>query len=404
MVASHGKLIALATSLSLHSHALSLHANASSDATFMLVAGATSSEEACLVEKGSGLGLESCSGAVAAADGRELWSFQSGGQLMNAASKKCAVPAAGGKTIGMSGCGDAGAWKMMPNGQVQVGGKCLSQQGAGAGTENVAAHAAVSATSSANSAAHAAAAAVDGDDATFWASQPGEAGPVVLTMALGEVRDLNLMKINWEFPAQSFAIAVSADGQQWTEVFSTTVNMAKTSRIPLNSIAGSSVRIEMKKAHPLDGSVAGKPVFGIKSLAILAPRSSVSLDDCAAASQSVDARDKYFAVSVSRFDAGASAALRAELPALVAAKASLSAALGAVAEAGTQVSSCPGTATLAAGGFAANTASAQGFRGSFGAAGIDALVDSMNGFDEVEVKALLASAKSTIVGVRGALR
>jgi len=269
--------------------------------------------------------------------------------------------------------------------------------------ENVAAHAAASATSSADAVSHAAAAAVDSDDATFWASQLGEAGPVIFTLDLGEVRDISLMKISWEFPAQSFAIAASLDGKQWSEVFSTTVNVGKASHIPLSSIAASSVRVEMKSPHPVDGALAGKPLFGIRSLAILASRSSLALDDCAAAATSADAGDKYFAVSVSHADSGASGALRAEVPALTAAEASLSAALSDVARAAAQLSSCPSAATLAAGALSVNSALSQTFSNGRGSDGLDALVDSINGFDDGAVKTLLASARSAIVGMRGAL-
>jgi len=393
MLASYGKILAIA-SLSLRCSAFTLHANATGDSTFMLVAGTTASDEVCLIQNAGGLSLDSCSSAIAAGDGRELWSFQSGGQLMNAITRKCASGAA----LTMSECGGASSWKMLPNGQVQVGGEqCLSQTGAGAGTENVAAHAAAFATSSANAVAHAAAAAVDGDEATFWASRPGEAGQVAFTVDLGEVRSISLMKIKWEFPAQSFALAVSLDGKQWTEVFSTTVNMVKTSRIPLSLIAASSVRIEMRKPHPLAGLLSGKPLFGIKSLAILAPRLAVSLDDCAAAALSKDARDKYFAVSVGQFDAAPSAALQAEMPALAAAKASVSAALSDVANAGAKLSGCAGTSSFAAGGLVAQSA-----RQRLVSSGRS--VDATSGFDEGDVKTLLASARSTILGVRSALR
>merc|ERR1712087_602475 len=102
----------------------------------------------------------------------------------------------------------------------------------------------------------------------------------------------------------------------WSEVFSTSVNMVNVNHIPLK-IAAKSVRVEIKQTP---GTSA---VYGIKSLALFAPRLEASLDDCETAASSKDARDKYFAVSVKHVEF-ASAALRAELPALVAAKASLS--------------------------------------------------------------------------------
>merc|ERR1719251_309518 len=206
--------------------AIHLHSNASTSA-IMLVAGISSSEELCLHEVAGRIGLETCANAVAAGDGSELWSLLGGGQLMNLGSKRCASAEAGATTLSTSDCGVASTWKFLANGQAQVGDKCLSQAGEGAGTENAAAHAAVAATSFANSASHAPAAAVDSDDATFWASRPGDAGPVSLTIDLGEARNINIVKILWEFPAQSFAVSVSSDGSEWTEVFATSVNMVK---------------------------------------------------------------------------------------------------------------------------------------------------------------------------------
>merc|ERR1712151_1077416 len=111
------------------------------------------------------------------------------------------------------------------------------------------------------------------------------------------------------------------------------------------------------------------------------------------AAGSKDARDKYFAVSVNHAEVTASAALRAELPALAAAKASLSTALSAVA--GAELSSCPGTSTLAA-----SHTRRLALRQRVAASRVEG-ADS--GFGEADVKMLLATARSTIVGVRAAL-
>merc|ERR1712051_760595 len=255
-----------------------------------------------------------------------MGSFEAGGQLMNVVSKRCAG-SKGGVSIAMMECSGASVWKILANGQVQVGDKCLSQSGMAAGTENIALWAATSASSWTNSASHGSVAAVDADDATFWASKPDEASPVVFTVDLGEKRDINVLKISWEYPAESFAVASSVDAQHWTEVFSTTVNMVNVTQVPLGQTVASKVRVTMRKPHPIYGKFSGQSVYGIKSLAILAPRLQVTLDDCSAAAQSKDARDKYFSSSVSNFNPASSAALRAEVPALDAAKASLSTAL-----------------------------------------------------------------------------
>jgi len=365
--------------------AIHLHSSASTSAT-MLVAGVSSPEEMCLLESAGRIGLDSCAAAIAAGDGREIWSLLGGGQLMNTMSKRCAGASAGATTLSTSDCEGASTWKFLPNGQAQVGDKCLSQAGEGSGTENVAAHVAAAATSSANADSHAAAAAVDTDDTTFWASRPGVSGPVALTIDFGEARSIDLLKIVWEFPAQSFAVSVSL-GDSWTEVFATAVNMVRVSRIPLGLMA-SKVRVDMKKPHPLAGTLSGQLIYGIRSIVALAPRLEAALDDCTTASHSKDARDKYFPVVVPDFDPTASAALRAELPAVAAAMASLNVALGDIVASPT----CDGKEALLRTSTLYVTSSDPQIGGV------------TDGHDDADVKLLLATARSMIVGMRDALQ
>lgn len=366
--------------------AIHLHSNASTSAT-MLVAGVSSPEEMCLLESAGRIGLESCAAAIAAGDGRELWSLLGGGQLMNVVSKRCAGASAGAITLSTSDCEGASTWKFLPNGQAQVGDKCLSQAGEGSGTENVAAHVAAAATSSANFDSHAAAAAVDTDDTTFWASRPGVVGPIALTIDFGEARSIDLLKILWEFPAQSFAVSVAVGDSEWTEVFATVVNMVRVSRIPLGLMA-SKVRVDMKKPHPLAGTLSDQLIYGIRTIVALAPRFETTLDDCTAASHSKDARDKYFPVVVPDFDPTASAALRAELPPIAAAMASLSVALGDIVA----LPSCDGKDALLR---------KSNLDVTWSNPRIGGVTD---GHGDADVKLLLATARSMIVGARDALQ
>jgi len=366
--------------------AVLVHTNASSS-QFMLLAGVSSAEENCLSETTGYIGLDSCSKAVAIGEGREIWSLSSGGQLMNAASKKCV--SAAGPSLAMTDCGRGSVWKLLPNGQVQVGDKCLSQSGEGAGTENVAVHAAAEATSSADSSSHAAAAAVDTDDATFWASSFGEAGPVSLTIDFGEARRVDLMKIAWEFPALSYSVFAMSEGNHWTEAFAMSGNVVKTSRIPLG-LTTSKIRVDMKDPSPFHGTFSNQPAYGIKSVVLLSPRLQASLGDCAVVLQSKDARDKYFAVSVADFDPAASSVVRTELPALAAATASLRGALGEVVA----LPSCDdGVAAM----IMASSNSTLEYRDATTPQG------SISNFDESDVENLLAEAKSMILKARDAL-
>ena len=70
------------------------------------------------------------------------------------------------------------------------------------------------------------------------------------------------------------------------------------------------------QAHAVYGMFKGHAVFGIASLEILAKGMQTIVEDCAAASQSKDARDKYFQTYVGDSGACSSKALRSELPSL----------------------------------------------------------------------------------------
>lgn len=380
----YSRLAVIAT-LASSCDAVFLQTNASSS-QFMLVAGVSSAEENCLLETTGYIGLDSCSKAVAAGDGREIWSLSSSGQLMNVASKKCV--SAAGHSLAMSDCGSGSAWKLLPNGQVQVGDACLSQSGEGAGTENIAVHAAAEATSSADFSSHAAAAAVDADDATFWASSFGEVGPVSLTIDFGEARRVDFMKIAWEFPALSYSVFAMTEGNHWTEAFAMSGNVVKTSRIPLG-LTASKIRVDMKDPSPSHGTFSNKPAYGIKSVVLLSPRLQASLGDCAVVLQSTDAREKYFAVSVADFDPAASSAVRTELPALAAAIASLRGALGEVVA----LPPCDGGASM----IMTSSNSTLKSRVATSPEG------GISNFDESDVNNLLAEARSMILKTRAAL-
>merc|ERR1712039_1041879 len=141
---------------------------------------------------------------------------------------------------------------------------------------------------------------------------------------------MGAMKISWEFPAKAFAVSLSEDGEHWSEVFATSVNVESSTAITLEGRRASKVRLVMQEPHPLDGALGGHMLYGVRSVSVLSPRLHAVADNCAAAEKSKDARDKYFASFVSEFDPAASQALQGELPALMAGKAALGAAVSEV--------------------------------------------------------------------------
>lgn len=300
---------------------------------FMLISGATAAEEACVTVSGTSVSLESCGAAVAALDGHEIWKLTAAGQLASLSESKClGVPGdikvgASVKLLECDAAGDNGKWELSGNGQIKlaVGGLCLSQVGPEVGLADVAVSAAARASSTLNSASHGANLACDGISSSYWASKLGVAEQVNFVVELGSMEQIAKVVLDFEFVPKSFALLLSADGQHWQEAFSTDANVLRKVSLPVGNQLASTVKLEMRAAHPVHGTTGGHAVYGIRSLAVMAQRTRAIVDSCSAAAKSGDSRDKFFMAAVGSFDQAASAALRSELPALEAADASLAA-------------------------------------------------------------------------------
>merc|ERR1712166_110154 len=113
--------------------------------------------------------------------------------------------------------------------------------------------------------------------------------------------------------------------------------------IALGAMPAAKVRVAMREAA---GAFQGHAVYGIRTLAVRAPRLRSIVEDCALAAKSADARDKYFETFVGGAAPGASKALRSELPSLEAARASVATVVSELRRVLPQISSCRGAASL----------------------------------------------------------
>jgi len=377
----------------------------------MVVSGISGATEMCLAAangnvgtEGAAVALEPCAAAVAAGDGRELWRHLPNGQIASAIGDKCIGTVS--DAVVLAACDGASAWEAQGNGQLRSGKNCLSQDGAAAGAEDAAAHGAISASSSADGAAHGASMAVDGSSSTFWASALNPSGPVTMTADLGGEKRLSEVSVDWEFPAKAFTVSVSTDGVQWSEVYATDSNILSSSSIALGAVPAAKVRVAMREAA---GAFQGHAVYGIRTLAVRAPRLRSIVEDCALAAKSADARDKYFETYVGGAAPGASKALRSELPSLEAARASVATVVSELGRVLPQISSCRGAASLirAAG---SSSLLGQAAAGSVHAASVGNSasqvatdVDRQNGIDTEGVGALVKEARRVIIAARSAL-
>lgn len=374
---------------------------------FMMVSGISGAAEMCLAAasgnvgtEGAAVALEPCAAAVAAGDGRELWRHLPNGQIASAIGDKC-MGLLGGAVV-LAACSGASAWEVQGNGQMRSGHNCLSQDGPAAGAEDTASRGAISASSSADGTAHGASMAVDGSSSTFWASALNPSGPVTITADLGGEKRLSEVHIDWEYPAKAFTVSVSTDGIKWSEVYATDSNILSSSSIALGAVAAAKVRVVMREAA---GAFQGHAVYGIRTLAVRAPRLRSIVEDCALAAKSADARDKYFETYVGEAAPGASKALRSELPSLEAARASVATVVSELAGVLPQIASCRGAASLirATGSSHMLVRVASGSARAASGRSVAKDVDRLNGIDTEGVSALVKEARRIILAARSAL-
>jgi len=411
------------------------------------MSGTTSKEELCLVvenghvhAEGVEVLLEPCSAAVAAGDGRELWQFMPDGQIVSVFGRLCIGskedPAHDGGVVILMHC-DASSdgrtkWEVQANGQIKNGpmGMCMTQRGSAAGFENLAASSAAVASSSADVVAHGANMAVDGKDSSYWASKLDAEQPQTFTIDFGSKKKLHHAVVTWEFPAKSFVMSLSTDGSTWSDAFAIDTNVMNVSRIPLGYQYATKAKITMYETHLRYGKYQSHSVYGIKSIAFYTPRLRTSIEDCATAATSSDARDKYFLSYINEFDESfSSKALRSELPVLTAAQQSLSSILGELTEVMQRVQPCykkqasllrntSKHGELFAGHARVHsnlnslvgetTKSAFALSSPLGTPAVlsrkmRAAIDEQNGFDKSCISALLAEARDTIIAARSIL-
>lgn len=274
------------------------------------------------------------------------------------------------------------------------------------GKANVAANAAVMA-SSTSSVAHGATAAVDSNEASFWASKFDESGAVTLTINLGS-QALSEASIAWEFPAKAFSIAVSADGEHYTSVYSTDSNVLRTTTVPLGGVVAASLKITM--SQPSSAGFQGHSVYGISAVNVYAPQLTAVAGDCGAAT--TDARDKFFLSYVGQFDPFPAKALLSELPSLEAAKASLSSTVSELTDVLPKLAACKAKTGLTASflakkqqlyeSFVRVAASGVGTQKALESA--TSLVDGQIGIDAGSIDLLVKEARLAIIAARAALK
>ena len=345
--------------------------------SFLLVGGATSPEDTCLVAtKSHGVFLHGCADAVSKSDGREIWSLAPDGSLMSASSGQCLAVGDHGKDVKLLACdANAAKWELQGNGQIKMASSnmCLTQTGLAPGLVDVASAASIIASSTLNN-AHGAALAVDGLTATFWVSKLDEPEPASLTINLETPVPVVEVALDFEFVPSSFAVQVSRDGASWVEVFATEANILDKVHVPVEVGQAYGLKVVMTKPHAIKGVLGGHSLYGVRSLKVMSPGMQAAVEPCAT-------------VAVASFDPARGAKLASEVVALESAGAALSAAANDLATATPSMRKCSATALKAIFSKTQMTSSKLSL-----------------GMETTQCELLLAEARKTIVGARGLLQ
>jgi hypothetical protein len=100
--------------------------------------------------------------------------------------------------------------------------------------------------SSVYEAAYAPANAVDGDPATYWFSTFGD--PAWLAIDLGKAHRISSVRITWQDAySTAFAVQVSRDAKNWTDVFTEENGKGGVSEINFASVEARHIRISCTK-------------------------------------------------------------------------------------------------------------------------------------------------------------
>ena len=115
--------------------------SASRRISFQFTCGGSECTARCLMLQGdasldgAALGLERCGASAASGDGRDVFTLQAGGQLVNVAGGRCAVIRENNGEDGdvvLGNCDNAAKWEISGNAQLKLVGApnlCLSQRG-----------------------------------------------------------------------------------------------------------------------------------------------------------------------------------------------------------------------------------------------------------------------------------
>ena len=254
-------------------------------------------EEGCIISAdGSGkdgreLQLMDCTEAIAAGDGRELWTIQNSFEITSYVGGKCIEAAEGdtsdGARVQINDCwvsksaGDGREkWVMDHSGLTRLykdQSKCLTVL-TDSQLENLCLNRKSFASSTLNDGQHEANMAVDGYQENYWVSNPGN-NEATFTIMFEEPKTVKEIQIKWKFPAEEFEVLGLTAHNIWEGV-SIVKNNGKGLNLNVVNIGSRNlmgIKIVMLKTRD---QFNGQPVYGIWDIRCISGTKAVRLKDC----------------------------------------------------------------------------------------------------------------------------
>ena len=222
--------------------------------------------------EGSKVKTSSCVGSIGYSENRELFTLLYDSRLIHFNSGLCLVSASNYR-VTLQNCNNA-QWandgrhkfNFMPDGTISTNyaaDECIYKP-LDSTSETIESTAIAESTSEMADGAHNASRSIDGNEVSYWASNPGDS-ICTITLFFKSWMSMNDVTLNWKYRAEEFSIFAYTMENGWKEILKVTKNEVNKNTIMLGRINARAIQIKMNKGSE---KYLGKIIYGLISISI----------------------------------------------------------------------------------------------------------------------------------------
>ena len=222
--------------------------------------------------EGSKVKIAPCVGSIEYSENRELFTLLYDSRLIHFNSGLCVVSGLD-KMVTLQNCSNAQwagdgrhLYNFSPEGTISPiysSDECIYNRNDIA-SESIESSAVAEATSEIADGRHNAVRAIDGNEVSYWASNPGDQ-VCTITLYFKQWESMNDLTLNWKYIAEEFDIFAYTLENGWRELVRITNNQVTTNNIKLNRINARAIQIKMNKGN---AKYLGKIIYGLAGINI----------------------------------------------------------------------------------------------------------------------------------------